>query len=82
MPEFFKTVFKRGNLIKIVVMVLLYVLLGNMSSIQKNPIVPGAIVAVNMIIIVLAGILKTDQFVEIAMKIKLKSELNTISLNI
>lgn len=45
------------NLIKIFVMVLLYILLGNLNSLVENPMVPGANVAVNMIIIVLAGIL-------------------------
>lgn len=43
-------------LIKIIILVVLYVLLGNAPAIRVNPIVPGAIVAVNMIVIVLAGI--------------------------
>jgi uncharacterized membrane protein len=45
------------NLTRIFVMILLYVLLGNLNSVSPNPIVPEAIVAVNMIIVVLAGIL-------------------------
>ncbi len=45
------------NLIKLFVMVLIYVLLGNLNSLVANLIVPGAVVAVNMIIVVLAGIL-------------------------
>ncbi len=45
------------NLVKIFVMVLLYVLLGNLNSLVANPMVPGTVVAVNMIIVVLAGIL-------------------------
>jgi len=46
-----------ANIIKIFVFILLYVLLGYVNSYVPNPIVPEAIVAVNMIIIVIAGIL-------------------------
>lgn len=43
--------------ISIIILTTLYVLLGNVPAIQKNPIIPEAVVAVNMIIIVLSGIL-------------------------
>jgi uncharacterized membrane protein len=39
------------------ILVILYVLLGNARSIQENPVIPGAVIAVSMIIPVLAGIL-------------------------
>ena len=38
-------------------LVVLYVLLGNARSVQPNPFIPGAVIAVNMIIPVIAGIL-------------------------
>lgn len=57
MPKKKEIFITQKQLIQIVVMILLYILLGNISEIQANPFVPGAIVAVNMIIIVLAGIL-------------------------
>lgn len=46
----------RAILLPVVLLVLLYILLGNARSVQPNPIVPGAIVAVNMVVPVLAGI--------------------------
>jgi uncharacterized membrane protein len=45
------------NIIKIFVLILLYLLIGQINSVIPNPMVPGAIVAANMIIIVIAGIL-------------------------
>jgi uncharacterized membrane protein len=47
----------RKEIIQIAVMVALYILLGNSRSIQPNPVVPGAVIAINMIVPVLAGIL-------------------------
>jgi len=49
--------FSRKEVLLIALLVLLYVLIGNARSIQPNPIVPGAIIAVNMFVPVLAGIL-------------------------
>jgi LytS/YehU family sensor histidine kinase len=46
-----------GNLVRIIVLVILYVLLGNIPQIQQNPIIRDATLAVNMIIVVLAGVL-------------------------
>tara|TARA_Y100000310_G_scaffold135066_1_gene133949 strand:- start:309 stop:806 length:498 start_codon:yes stop_codon:yes gene_type:complete len=42
---------------QIVIFVALYVLLGNARSVQENPLVPGAVIAVNMVIPVLAGVM-------------------------
>ncbi|OGJ20569.1 hypothetical protein A3K73_05285 [Candidatus Pacearchaeota archaeon RBG_13_36_9] len=56
MNWFDKAKLTNPTLIKIFVMILLYILLGQYALV-KNPMVPGAIVAVNMIIVVLAGIL-------------------------
>jgi len=42
---------------QVVLPTLLYLLLGNARSIQPNPFIPGAIIAVNMVIPVLTGIL-------------------------
>jgi uncharacterized membrane protein len=39
------------------VLILLYVLMGNSRAIQENPFIPGAIIAVNMIVPVVGGIL-------------------------
>jgi len=44
-------------LLRVLVLVLLYFLLGNARSVQENPFIPGALIAVNMIVPVLAGIL-------------------------
>jgi uncharacterized membrane protein len=52
-----ESIFCKESLITIVVLIILYVLLGNINAIKANPMVPGAVVAVNMIIVVLAGIL-------------------------
>lgn len=57
MNFFDKSKLTNENLIKIFVMVILYVLLGNINSLVPNPMIPGAVVAVNMIIVVLSGIL-------------------------
>ncbi len=46
----------RGAL-AILILIMLYVLLGNARSIEENPFIPGANLAVNMIVPVLAGIL-------------------------
>jgi uncharacterized membrane protein len=48
---------RQRDVSQIVLPVILYVLLGNARSIQPNPFIPGAIIAVNMVIPVLAGIL-------------------------
>jgi len=45
------------DIIRIVVLIIIYVLLGNIPQIQQNPIIADATLAVNMIIVVLAGIL-------------------------
>ncbi len=47
----------RNEAIIVAVFVVLYVLIGNARSIHENPFIPGAVIAVNMIVIVLAGIL-------------------------
>jgi len=39
------------------VLIILYILLGNSRSVQPNPFIPGAVIAVNMIIPVIGGIL-------------------------
>ncbi len=57
MSWFDKAKLTNAVLIRIFIMILLYILLGQINSYVKNPMVPGAIVAVNMIIIVIAGIL-------------------------
>ncbi|MBD3252544.1 hypothetical protein GF386_02330 [Candidatus Pacearchaeota archaeon] len=46
-----------ANLIRFFVLVILYVLLGNIPQIQQNPVISDATLAVNMIVIVIAGIL-------------------------
>ncbi len=48
---------RRHFLTKTAILIVLYVLLGNARSIQPNPFIPGAIIAINMIVPVLAGIL-------------------------
>ena len=48
---------RQGGVVQVGLPVLLYVLLGNARSVQPNPFIPGAIIAVNMVIPVLAGIL-------------------------
>jgi len=47
----------RNELIQIIILVILYVLLGNSRSVQPNPFLTGAVIAVNMIVPVLGGIL-------------------------
>jgi uncharacterized membrane protein len=47
----------RVLLFRVAACVALYVLLGNARSVRPNPFIPGAIVAVNMVVPVLAGIL-------------------------
>jgi len=49
--------FSKKELMITIVMIILYLILGNINSIKSNPVVPGAIVAVNMIVVVIAGIL-------------------------
>lgn len=44
-------------LLRLLILIIVYVLLGNSRSIQPNPFIPGAIIAVNMVIPVIAGIL-------------------------
>jgi len=44
-------------LLRVAACAVLYVLLGNARSVRPNPFIPGAIVAVNMVVPVLAGIL-------------------------
>jgi LytS/YehU family sensor histidine kinase len=55
------SLFERQNLgrdcLRITILILLYVLIGNARSIDINPFLPGAMVAVNMIVPVLGGIL-------------------------
>lgn len=41
---------------RIAILIGLYVLIGNARSVQQNPFIPGATVAVNMVVPVLAGI--------------------------
>lgn len=52
-----KVLGRREDISQVVLPVVLYVLLGNARSIQPNPFIPGAIIAVNMVIPVLVGIL-------------------------
>jgi uncharacterized membrane protein len=52
-----QTVSLHARALQVILAVLLYVLLGNARSIQPNPFIPGAIVAVNMTVPILAGIL-------------------------
>ncbi|HSB69037.1 MAG TPA: ECF transporter S component [Candidatus Methylomirabilis sp.] len=47
----------RKDVSRVVLAVILYLLLGNARSVQPNPFIPGAIIAVNMVIPVLSGIL-------------------------
>ena len=42
---------------RLAILIAVYILLGNSRSIQPNPFIPGAIIAVNMIVPVIAGIL-------------------------
>jgi LytS/YehU family sensor histidine kinase len=39
------------------VFILIYVLLGNARSVEPNPFIPGAVIAFNMVVIVIAGII-------------------------
>ena len=48
---------RQRDVFQVVLPVILYVLLGNARSIQPNPFIPGAIIAVNMVVPVLTGIL-------------------------
>jgi uncharacterized membrane protein len=48
---------RQREVLQVVLPVILYILLGNARSVQPNPFIPGAIIAVNMVIPVLAGIL-------------------------
>lgn len=48
---------RRRFLVSSAILIVLYILLGNARSIQPNPFIPGAIIAINMIVPVLAGIL-------------------------
>jgi len=52
-----KVLSRQERLFQVVLPAILYVLLGNARSIQPNPFIPGAIIAVNMVIPVLTGIL-------------------------
>lgn len=45
------------TVIRIIVLVIIYVLLGNIPQINRNPIIANATLAVNMIVIVISGIL-------------------------
>jgi len=47
----------RNEILRTVVLIVIYVLLGNARSIQSNPVIPGAVIAANMIVPVIAGIL-------------------------
>ena len=47
----------KRELVAIGAFVLLYILIGNARSIQPNPIIPGAVIAVNMVVPVIAGVL-------------------------
>lgn len=48
---------RNKEILQIVVLVVLYILIGNARSIQPNPVVPGAVIAVNMIVPIIGGIL-------------------------
>lgn len=52
-----RVMIRPGGVFQVALLVLLYVLLGNARSVQPNPFIPGAIIAVNMVIPVLSGIL-------------------------
>jgi len=43
--------------IQIGILIILYILLGNARSVQPNPYIPGAVIAVNMIVPIIAGVL-------------------------
>lgn len=43
--------------IRSIILIILYVLLGNARSIEPNPFIPGATLAANMVVPVIAGIL-------------------------
>ena len=45
------------HILEAAVLIALYVLLGNARSVEQNPLIPGAVIAVNMFVPVLAGIL-------------------------
>lgn len=47
----------RAEATVVAVFAVLYVLIGNAHSIHNNPFIPGAVIAVNMVVPVLAGIL-------------------------
>jgi len=48
---------KKKELAQIILLSILYVLIGNGRSIQPNPFIPGAVIAVYMVVPVVAGIL-------------------------
>lgn len=52
-----KKIYWQDELFRVAVLVILYTLIGNARSVEPNPFIPGAIVAVNMVIPVLAGVL-------------------------
>jgi len=47
----------KNQIIPTIVLIVLYILIGNARSIQENPFIPGAVIAVNMIVPVIGGIL-------------------------
>jgi uncharacterized membrane protein len=57
MGLFDKAKLSNPNVINAFIFIVLYIIIGQVNSFIENPMIPGAIIAVNMVIIVLAGIL-------------------------
>ena len=47
----------RKSIVLMLVLIVIYILLGNARSVKPNPFIPGAVVALNMIVVVVAGII-------------------------
>ena len=48
---------RKTELFRMIVLILLYALIGNARSIQPNPFIPGAVIAVYMVVPVVGGLL-------------------------
>ena len=48
---------RKTELFRMTVLILLYALIGNARSIQPNPFIPGAVIAVYMVVPVVGGLL-------------------------
>ena len=47
----------KKEVVEVIILSAIYIILGNARSIQPNPFIPGAAIAVNMIVPIIAGIL-------------------------